>query len=167
MRLTDDLNPHDVACLLKEYLRCLPEPLICKELYSLFLQTRSKFHLMSGCTDCVTGCADCVTRCTDSVTRCTDCVTRCTDCVTRCTDSVTRCTDSVTECTDQCHAMYKSCCVLNLISLVGGLLQVCCLFLYQGWKLEVKDETLFVFCVCCSPSQTETPSSVSSTSSTR
>jgi hypothetical protein len=40
VRLTDDLNPHDVACLLKEYLRCLPEPLICKELYSLFLQTR-------------------------------------------------------------------------------------------------------------------------------
>ena len=37
----DDINPHDVACLLKEYLRCLPEPLISRELYSYFLQTQS------------------------------------------------------------------------------------------------------------------------------
>ena len=43
MRLTDDLNPHDVACLLKEYLRCLPEPLISKELYNFFLHTRSEY----------------------------------------------------------------------------------------------------------------------------
>ena len=42
MELTADTNPHDVACLLKEFFRSLPEPLIPRELYHPFLQTRSK-----------------------------------------------------------------------------------------------------------------------------
>ena len=40
MELKGDVNPHDVACLLKEYLRSLPEPLIIRELYSYFIMTR-------------------------------------------------------------------------------------------------------------------------------
>ncbi|XP_034490507.1 rho-type GTPase-activating protein 2 [Drosophila innubila] len=32
--------PHDVATLLKEYLRDLPEPLLCKKLYTTFLETQ-------------------------------------------------------------------------------------------------------------------------------
>ncbi|KAL1509148.1 hypothetical protein ABEB36_003933 [Hypothenemus hampei] len=32
--------PHDVANLLKEYLRDLPDPLLCRELYSAFIQTQ-------------------------------------------------------------------------------------------------------------------------------
>lgn len=33
--------PHDVATLLKEFLRDLPDPLLCKDLYTAFLQTQS------------------------------------------------------------------------------------------------------------------------------
>lgn len=44
MELTADTNPHDVACLLKEFFRSLPEPLIPRELYHPFLQTRSMSH---------------------------------------------------------------------------------------------------------------------------
>ncbi|XP_017126199.1 uncharacterized protein LOC108145327 isoform X2 [Drosophila elegans] len=35
-----DTCPHDVATLLKEYLRDLPEPLLCDRLYSTFLKTQ-------------------------------------------------------------------------------------------------------------------------------
>ena len=35
--LDDSFNPNDVACILKEYLRSLPEPLLTRELYSAFL----------------------------------------------------------------------------------------------------------------------------------
>jgi hypothetical protein len=37
VNFNDTFNPNDVACLLKEYLRCLPEPLLTKELYQCFL----------------------------------------------------------------------------------------------------------------------------------
>lgn len=36
--------PHDVATLLKEYLRDLPDPLLCRELYQAFVQTQSKYY---------------------------------------------------------------------------------------------------------------------------
>ena len=42
MELTDDVNPHDVACLLKEFFRSLPEPLMTVELFAPFLATRSE-----------------------------------------------------------------------------------------------------------------------------
>lgn len=34
--------PHDVATLVKEYLRDLPDPLLCRDLYYAFVQTQSK-----------------------------------------------------------------------------------------------------------------------------
>lgn len=34
--------PHDVATLLKEFLRDLPDPLLCRDLYPAFLNTQSK-----------------------------------------------------------------------------------------------------------------------------
>ncbi|XP_039748059.1 uncharacterized protein LOC120625157 isoform X2 [Pararge aegeria] len=34
------VSPHDVAALLKEFLRDLPDPLLCKDLYPAFLQTQ-------------------------------------------------------------------------------------------------------------------------------
>lgn len=37
-----DISPHDVASLLKEYLRDLPEPLLCRSLYPAFLSTQSR-----------------------------------------------------------------------------------------------------------------------------
>lgn len=43
VELTEDTNPHDVACLLKEFFRSLPEPLLTKELYYPFLST-TKFE---------------------------------------------------------------------------------------------------------------------------
>lgn len=48
VELTDDMNPHDVACLLKEFFRSLPEPLLTRDLYHPFLATRSKpsYHQM-------------------------------------------------------------------------------------------------------------------------
>ena len=42
VELTDDINPHDVACLLKEFFRSLPEALLTKDLYQPFLSTQSK-----------------------------------------------------------------------------------------------------------------------------
>lgn len=39
-----DTSPHDVASLLKEYLRDLPEPLLCRSLYPAFLSTQSMFR---------------------------------------------------------------------------------------------------------------------------
>nr|CAD7194282.1 unnamed protein product [Timema douglasi] len=38
--LDDDLCPHDVATLLKEFFRDLPEPLLCRDLYLAFVQTQ-------------------------------------------------------------------------------------------------------------------------------
>ncbi|XP_034237562.1 uncharacterized protein LOC117643033 [Thrips palmi] len=38
--LDDDLCPHDVATLLKEYFRDLPDPLLCRDLYQAFVQTQ-------------------------------------------------------------------------------------------------------------------------------
>ncbi|KAJ8919389.1 hypothetical protein NQ315_016482 [Exocentrus adspersus] len=38
--LEDDQCPHDVATLLKEYLRDLPDPLLCRDLYHAFVQTQ-------------------------------------------------------------------------------------------------------------------------------
>ena len=37
----DDYSPHDVGGLLKEFLRDLPDPLLCRELYSAFVATAS------------------------------------------------------------------------------------------------------------------------------
>ena len=37
-----DANPHDVASVLKEFFRSLPEPLMTRELYGPFLSTRSE-----------------------------------------------------------------------------------------------------------------------------
>lgn len=39
--LGPDQCPHDVATLLKEYLRDLPDPLLCRDLYNAFVQTQS------------------------------------------------------------------------------------------------------------------------------
>lgn len=41
----EDHSPHDVAALLKEFLRDLPEPLLCRDLYQAFLKTQSTPHL--------------------------------------------------------------------------------------------------------------------------
>ena len=41
-------NPHDVACLLKEFFRSLPEPLLTRELYQPFLATRSRLKRLYG-----------------------------------------------------------------------------------------------------------------------
>lgn len=40
--LNEAFNPNDAACLLKEYLRSLPEPLLTRELYSGFIAANSK-----------------------------------------------------------------------------------------------------------------------------
>uniref|UniRef100_A0A1B6E243 Rho-GAP domain-containing protein n=1 Tax=Clastoptera arizonana TaxID=38151 RepID=A0A1B6E243_9HEMI len=40
MCLDDELCPHDVATLLKEYFRDLPDALLCKDLYQAFIQTQ-------------------------------------------------------------------------------------------------------------------------------
>jgi len=41
--LDGEFNPNDSACILKEYLRSLPEPLLTRDLYSSFLAASSKF----------------------------------------------------------------------------------------------------------------------------
>ena len=41
--MDDQFNPNDSACILKEYLRSLPEPLLTRDLYASFLATSSKF----------------------------------------------------------------------------------------------------------------------------
>lgn len=38
----EHFNTNDAACLLKEYLRSLPEPLLTRDLYSSFLATNSE-----------------------------------------------------------------------------------------------------------------------------
>ncbi|SPP89046.1 blast:Rho GTPase-activating protein 6 [Drosophila guanche] len=40
MRIPHETCPHDVATLLKEFLRDLPEPLLCSRLYTTFLETQ-------------------------------------------------------------------------------------------------------------------------------
>lgn len=40
VQLGDEVCPHDVATLLKEYLRELPEPLLCRRLYQPFVNTQ-------------------------------------------------------------------------------------------------------------------------------
>lgn len=40
---TEEDNAHDVAALFKEFLRCLPEPLLTRELYTSFLSTQSMY----------------------------------------------------------------------------------------------------------------------------
>ncbi|XP_024217478.1 uncharacterized protein RhoGAP102A isoform X2 [Halyomorpha halys] len=40
INLEDELCPHDVATLLKEYFRDLPDSLLCKDLYQAFIQTQ-------------------------------------------------------------------------------------------------------------------------------
>lgn len=40
IHLDKDQCPHDVATLLKEYLRDLPDPLLCRDLYQAFVQTQ-------------------------------------------------------------------------------------------------------------------------------
>lgn len=44
-----NINPHDVAGLLKEYLRSLPEPLLLRSFYNAFLQTQSIYLLKKYC----------------------------------------------------------------------------------------------------------------------
>lgn len=43
----DNTSPHDVATLLKEFLRDLPEPLLTNKLYTPLLETQSK-HVYVG-----------------------------------------------------------------------------------------------------------------------
>ena len=43
VHLTDENCPHDVATLLKEFFRDLPEPLLTRELYEPLLATQSEF----------------------------------------------------------------------------------------------------------------------------
>lgn len=38
-----DQCPHDVAALLKEYFRDLPDPLLCRDLYQAFVHTQSEY----------------------------------------------------------------------------------------------------------------------------
>lgn len=45
------ISPHDVASLLKEYFRDLPEPLLCRSLYPAFLATQSE-NFICGSTLC-------------------------------------------------------------------------------------------------------------------
>ena len=54
VELSEDTNPHDVACLLKEFFRSLPEPLMTRELYYPFLATRSEYILHHALRDLVT-----------------------------------------------------------------------------------------------------------------
>ena len=42
VKLNEEHNPHDVAALLKEFFRDLPEPLLTRDLYSPFVATRSE-----------------------------------------------------------------------------------------------------------------------------
>lgn len=44
VQMDDDTCPHDVATLLKEYLRDLPEPLLCRRLYQPFVNTQKIRH---------------------------------------------------------------------------------------------------------------------------
>ena len=41
--ITENSNPLDVAALLKDFIRNLPEPLLTRELYNVFISLASKF----------------------------------------------------------------------------------------------------------------------------
>lgn len=45
--LGEDTSIHDVAALLKEYFRDLPDPLLTRDLYSAFIATRSKWPILN------------------------------------------------------------------------------------------------------------------------
>lgn len=45
VHFSEDLNPTDVAGLLKAFLRDLPEPLLTKELYAPFIATRRMYEM--------------------------------------------------------------------------------------------------------------------------
>ena len=49
--INNDSNPHDVAALFKEFLRCLPDPLLTRELYCAFMKSGRKlcFIAISAC----------------------------------------------------------------------------------------------------------------------
>jgi len=49
--LTEEHNPHDVAALLKEFFRDLPDPLLTKDLYSAFVATCSQFSVICRFSD--------------------------------------------------------------------------------------------------------------------
>ena len=49
VRLNEEHNPHDVAALLKEYFRDLPDPLLTRDLYAAFIATRSKSNTLATC----------------------------------------------------------------------------------------------------------------------
>lgn len=40
-KIGPDQCPHDVAALLKEFFRDLPDPLLCRDLYQAFVHTQS------------------------------------------------------------------------------------------------------------------------------
>lgn len=42
VQLDEDQSVHDVAALLKEFLRDMPDPLLTKELYTAFINTTCK-----------------------------------------------------------------------------------------------------------------------------
>ena len=48
VRLNEEHNPHDVAALLKEYFRDLPDPLLTRDLYAAFIATRSKSNTLAA-----------------------------------------------------------------------------------------------------------------------
>lgn len=43
VQIEDDYNPHDVAALLKEFIRDLPEALLTRTLYAAFINITSTF----------------------------------------------------------------------------------------------------------------------------
>lgn len=45
VQLDEEYSVHDVAALLKEFLRDMPDPLLTKELYTAFINTTCKLYL--------------------------------------------------------------------------------------------------------------------------
>lgn len=48
LSLGEGTSIHDVAALLKEYFRDLPDPLLTRDLYSAFIATRSKWPTLNN-----------------------------------------------------------------------------------------------------------------------
>lgn len=49
MTIDNQTCPHDIATLLKEFLRDLPDPLLCHSLYVAFIKTQSEYiNLLQG-----------------------------------------------------------------------------------------------------------------------
>lgn len=48
VQIEDDYNPHDVAALLKEFIRDLPEALLTRTLYAAFINITSTFVFQAG-----------------------------------------------------------------------------------------------------------------------